>query len=80
MHAYSLGRRAGLLKLGLDAEAFTQLIQQDDTADFADQNATKKDQTQNIDKTPAWGSQSSMESGDAGTRNYQMGLPRSGAV
>lgn len=80
MYSYRLGRREGLLKLGLDAEDFAQLMQQDDTAEFSDQNATSIDQEKNIGKTPAWGSQSSMESGDAGTRNYQMGLPRSGAV
>lgn len=80
MRLYNHGRRMLLMKLGLDAEAFTQMVQQDDTADFVNQNTTSKDMNQNLDKAPAWGSQSSMEAGDAGTRNYQMGLPRAGAV
>lgn len=80
MHPYNQGRRLAFLKLGLDAEAFAQIAQEDDADDFVNQNDTAKDMSKNIDKPPAWGGQASMESGDAGTRNYQMGLPRAGGV
>ena len=80
MRPYDHGRYVLLTKLGLDADAFVQYAHEDDTDEYVNQNTTKEDMSNKIDKAPAWGSQSSMESGDAGTRNYQMGLPRAGAV
>lgn len=80
MRLYDLGRLAAFEKVGLDADTFAQLAQEDDADDFVNQNGTPTDQPNNVNKPPAWSGQTSMEAGDSGTRNYQMGIPRSGGV
>jgi hypothetical protein len=80
MRLYDLGRLAAFEKVGIDADAFAQMAQQDDTGEFVNQNGDPDDQASNVNKPPAWSGQTSMDAGDAGTRNYQMGLPRSGGV
>lgn len=73
-------REYGQHKLGLNADMFVEHVQNDDTENYSDKSDVKDDKDNKLDKAPAWGSQSSMEAGDAGTRNYQMGLPRTGMV
>jgi hypothetical protein len=80
---YTRGARQALIKLGLSADDFSEFAEQDQTnVDSENPNGTENPPAiaKNIDKTPAWSGQNSMESGDAGTRNYQMGLPRAGGV
>lgn len=86
MH-YRQGARHALLKLGMSPD-----ISADMFAEFAEQDQTSVDSqspngpenppaiAKGVDKTPAWSGQNSLESGDAGTRNYQLGVPRAGGV
>ena len=84
---YTEGARLALVKLGMSADTFAEFAEQDQTnIDSENPNGPDnppdiaKSIAKNVDKTPAWSGQNSMESGDAGTRNYQMGLPRAGGV
>lgn len=71
-----LGRLFALQKLGMDAASFAAMAQEDET------KATEKVVAKSLDveKTPSWSGSSSLESGDAGTRNQQLGLPRFSGV
>jgi hypothetical protein len=86
MNFYKLGAEQALQDLGmpvdgaLDADGFAQFAEQDQTGEVAQSGDTPPPFAKNVDKTPAWSGQNSMEAGDAGTRNYQMGLPRVGAA
>ncbi len=80
MNYYTSGCLTALQKLGFDAESFAEVAQQDDTANFVIDKSTDPKKLEGAGKPVTWGGQASMESGDAGTRNYQMGLPRSGGV
>lgn len=79
MSPYTHGKVALLAKLGLDADGFADLAQEDDTEESLEKKVPTL-MAKGVDSSPAWGGQSSLESGDAGTRNHQLGLPRSGAV
>ena len=78
--AYSLGSTQARQNLGLpinSVDAFTQAVDQQDRD--GDPNDTLEFGVP--DKPTHWSGGASIESGDAGTRNYQMGLPGShGAV
>lgn len=91
MNFYKLGVDEALQALGimpgapaqeseLDADAFAQFAEQDRTDEDTHAGVQTPEPAKGVDKTPAWSGGNSLESGDAGTRNYQMGLPRSGAV
>jgi hypothetical protein len=80
---YTYGARQALIKLGMSADTFAEFAEQDQTdVDSENPNGAANPPAiaKNVDKTPAWSGQNSLESGDAGTRNYQMGLPRAGGV
>ena len=63
------------------SEDFVNFAQGDDTDEEANPNKPPPTQAGTIpEKPPNWSGNASLEGGDAGTRNYQMGLPRSGAV
>lgn len=63
------------------AEDFAAFANSDDTAEVADPTAEKIPPPGTLEeKSPAWSSQTSLDSGDAGTRNHQMGVPTPGAV
>ncbi len=63
------------------AEDFVSFAQSDATNDETDPNKPPPTAAGTIPEKPVgWGGNSSLEGGDAGTRNYQMGLPRSGAA
>lgn len=80
---YTYGAQRALIKLGMSADTFAEFAEQDQT-DAGSENPNGPENppaiAKNVDKTPAWSGQNSLESGDAGTRNYQMGLPRAGGV
>jgi len=91
MNFYKLGVDEALQALGvmpgapaqehaLDADAFAQFAEQDRTDENIDNGVQTSEPAKGVDKKPAWSGGNSLESGDVGTRNYQMGLPRSGAV
>lgn len=63
----------------LTADAFTQFAQSDGTAEEADPNK-EMSETPDEDSKPHWSGKSSLEAGDAGTRNHEMGLPTFGGV
>lgn len=68
---YVLGCKKAMAELG--ADQFVQFVQNDDIAEAIDAPMlpeTKEDTAAN------WGGKSSLEGGDAGTRNEQLGLPR----
>jgi hypothetical protein len=80
---YTHGAKQALIKLGMSADMFAEFAEQDQTnVDSENPNgpANPPAIAKNVDKTPSWSGQNSLESGDAGTRNYQMGLPRAGGV
>lgn len=85
MNFYKLGaeealQALGLTLQGLDADTFAQFAEEDQTDQHTESPDGPPPFAKNVDKAPAWSGQNSMEAGDAGTRNYQLGLPRSGAV
>ena len=70
--AYAQGSEQALQTLGLhttSADAFTQQVQQMDELVDSPQAARS-----NTDKPVHWGSSVSLEGGDVGTRNYEMGV------
>lgn len=76
---YLEGVKAASMGLGLDAEAFVQFAHDDTTEDVqngAQIPADKPGASTGVN----WSGRSSLESGDTGTRNEQMGLPRSAGV
>jgi hypothetical protein len=80
---YTHGAEQALIKLGMSADMFAQFAEQDQTSvDSENPNGAENPPAiaKNVDKTPSWSGQNSLESGDAGSRNYQMGLPRAGGV
>ena len=80
---YRQGAQQALVKLGMSADAFAEFAEQDQTTtDSENPNGPENPPAiaKGVDKSPAWSGQNSLESGDAGTRNYQMGLPRAGGV
>lgn len=63
------------------SDEFVSFVQQDGTEDETGNDKPKPTEAGTIpEKPPHWSGNASLEGGDAGTRNYQMGLPRSGAV
>lgn len=74
---YLEGAKLASAGLGLDADAFVQFAHQDETEES---NAGTRLRPINEEKAVHWSGQASLESGDTGTRNEQMGLPRNGGV
>lgn len=73
---YKLGAQDAAQQLGLTAELFADHAKKDDTR--ANEKGVKK--VDPLEKKPNWSGSSSLESGDSGTRNEQMGLPRFSGV
>lgn len=68
------GDALGPAGLGVaDAESFVNFVEKDPTEDVLD---GKLDIPNLDEKAVHWGGKASLESGDTGTRNEQMGLPR----
>jgi hypothetical protein len=61
-----------------DASTFVDFAQTDDTEEASSRPAASLDMHNG--RSPNWSGKSSLESGDAGMRNYEMGLPRTGGV
>jgi len=62
------------------ADAFVEFAHQDNTAQEADPNTQIEEAPGIEDKKPAWSGNASLDGGDAGTRNYEMGLPQASSV
>jgi len=76
MNMYKLGAQDAAQQLGFTSALFAQHAQKDDTR----ANEKGKADPKPVEKKPSWGGVSSLESGDTGTRNEQMGLPRFSGV
>jgi len=65
---------------GQGSDSFAEFAQKDNTDEVIDGNAMPP-ASGNVDEKPThWSGNASLEGGDAGTRNYQMGLPRFGGT
>lgn len=80
MNHYQLGSHEALQDLGLDADHFAQFAANDATDEVNPSANRNPEFAKGVDKSPTWSGANSLEAGDVGTRNHQMGLPRSGAV
>lgn len=69
---YKQGQLDALTSMGLTADGFAEQVQNDET------RATEKAKDQQLPagKNVSWSGAASLDAGDAGTRNEQMGLPR----
>lgn len=73
---YKLGADEAAQQLGLTAELFAEKATEDKTR-ASEKGKLKVDP---LEKKPNWSGASSLEAGDSGTRNEQMGLPRFSGV
>lgn len=78
--AYMQGQQAAMQSMQLDADAFAEFAEEDVTETKNSPDTEEQMMAKGVDTTPNWGGAGSLEGGDAGTRSYQMGLPRSGSV
>ena len=74
---YKLGADEAAQQLGLTAELFAEHAKKDETR-ANEKGKVAPNPTDN--KKPNWSGASSLEGGDTGTRNEQMGLPRFSGV
>jgi hypothetical protein len=74
---YLQGAKTASLGLGLDANAFVQFAHEDTTEDAS--NGVRPTAAPD-EKAVHWSGRTNLESGDTGTRNEQLGVPRGGAV
>jgi hypothetical protein len=79
--AYYAGAALALQKLGLDAEAFVEAVDEEDP-ELQEQQLAEEGPSSEADepKSPRWGNSSSLEAGDNATRNHEMGVPAFGGV
>lgn len=80
---YLAGQIKAATDLGLkpSADVFVQFAKgfspdNEDMQDWSDKSKTEK----SIESKPRWSGRASLEAGDVGTRNVEMGLSSSGAV
>jgi len=76
-HFYKQGQQQALVKLGLDANMFVQAVNEDTTQE---QRERTHAHPVHEEKPMHWSGAANIQGGDTGTRNEQMGLPRSQAV
>lgn len=76
-HFYQYGQQQALVKLGFDADTFVQTVNEDTTQE---QRESTHSRPVNEEKPMHWSGAANIQGGDTGTRNEQMGLPRSQAV
>lgn len=74
---YLTGIKTAAQAVGLDADAFVQFAHEDDTADSME---NQKAPLYNEEKPVHWSGAATLQGGDTGTRNEQLGLPRSQSV
>lgn len=76
--AYDSGQERAMEDLGLpSAETFAQMVEADSSPQ---EHRAAPPEVDLEDKPVHWGGGASLEGGDSGTRQEQMGLPSSGGV
>jgi hypothetical protein len=74
---YIRGSKTASMQMGLDADAFARFANEDPTPEHME---SQKSPLMREERPVHWSGAANVQGGDTGTRNEQMGLPRSQSV